>query len=155
MFSMMHAWQKCCKWTPISQHQTLLTCSDQLYMRHNWVSISCSSAERVIKLLANLSWLCELIFLCAWWSDIRYTAHDVVYSSSVSVRHGLSSQDWSTCHCSNQIVKNIVGWFGDFKIGGQIIHTVKYADDLVLLAKEEKVLQDMCIAHWTWNWGRS
>jgi len=25
----------------------------------------------------------------------------------------------------------------------QIIHTVKYADDLVLLAKEEKVLQDM------------
>ena len=33
--------------------------------------------------------------------------------------------------------------FGDFKIGGQIIHTVKYADDIVLLAKEEKVLQDM------------
>ena len=32
---------------------------------------------------------------------------------------------------------------GDFKIGGQIIHTVKYADDLVLLAKEENVLQDM------------
>ena len=32
---------------------------------------------------------------------------------------------------------------GDFKIGKQIIHTVKYADDLVLLAKEEKVLQDM------------
>ena len=33
--------------------------------------------------------------------------------------------------------------FGDFKIGGQVIHIVKYADDLVLLAKEEKVLQDM------------
>ena len=33
--------------------------------------------------------------------------------------------------------------FGDFKIGGQIIHTVKYADDLVLLAKEEKVPQDI------------
>jgi len=32
--------------------------------------------------------------------------------------------------------------FGDFKIGGQIIHTVKYADELVLLAKEEKALQD-------------
>jgi len=26
----------------------------------------------------------------------------------------------------------------DFKIGGQIIHTVKYADELVLLAKERK-----------------
>jgi len=33
--------------------------------------------------------------------------------------------------------------FGDFKIGGQIIHTVKYADEIVLLAKEENVLQDM------------
>jgi hypothetical protein len=32
---------------------------------------------------------------------------------------------------------------GGFKIGGQIIYTVKYADDLLLLAKEEKVLQDM------------
>jgi len=32
---------------------------------------------------------------------------------------------------------------GDFKIGGKIIHTVKYADDLVLLAKDEKVLQDV------------
>jgi hypothetical protein len=32
---------------------------------------------------------------------------------------------------------------GDYKIGGQIIHTVKYADDFVVLAKEEKVLQDM------------
>ena len=30
---------------------------------------------------------------------------------------------------------------GDFNIGGQIIQTVKYADDLVLMAKEETVLQ--------------
>ena len=28
-------------------------------------------------------------------------------------------------------------------IGGQIIHTMKYGDDLVLLAKEENILQDM------------
>jgi hypothetical protein len=32
--------------------------------------------------------------------------------------------------------------FGDFKIGGRIIHTVKHADEPVLLAKEGKVLQD-------------
>jgi hypothetical protein len=31
--------------------------------------------------------------------------------------------------------------FGDFKIGGQVIHTVKYADDLVLLANEKIILQ--------------
>ena len=29
---------------------------------------------------------------------------------------------------------------GDFKIGGKVVYTVKYADDLVLLAKEEAVL---------------
>ena len=32
---------------------------------------------------------------------------------------------------------------GDFNIRGQIIQIVKYADDLVLMAKEETVLQGM------------
>jgi hypothetical protein len=41
------------------------------------------------------------------------------------------------------LTEEAVEGLGDFKIGGQFIHTVKYADDLVLLAKEEKVLQDM------------
>jgi len=44
---------------------------------------------------------------------------------------------------SECLTKEAFEGFGDFKIGGQIIHTVKYADDFVLLAKEEKVLQDM------------
>ena len=39
--------------------------------------------------------------------------------------------------------KEALDGFGNFTLGGQIIHTVKYADDLVLLAKEEKVLHDM------------
>jgi hypothetical protein len=30
---------------------------------------------------------------------------------------------------------------GDFKIGGKKVHTLKYADELGLLAREEKVLQ--------------
>ena len=33
--------------------------------------------------------------------------------------------------------------FGDLKIGEQVIVTVKYADDLVLLAKEEAALPNM------------
>jgi hypothetical protein len=33
--------------------------------------------------------------------------------------------------------------FGDFKRGGPVIRTVKYADDVVLLAKEETVPQGM------------
>jgi hypothetical protein len=44
---------------------------------------------------------------------------------------------------SEYLTKEALERLGDFKIGGQIIHTVKYTDDLVLLAKDEKVLQDM------------
>jgi len=44
------------------------------------------------------------------------------------------------CKC---LTKEALEGFGYFKMGRQIIHTVKYADELVLLAKEEKVLQDM------------
>ena len=38
---------------------------------------------------------------------------------------------------SECLTKEALEGFGDLKIGGQIIHTVKYADELVLLAKEE------------------
>jgi hypothetical protein len=41
---------------------------------------------------------------------------------------------------SEYLTKEALEGFGDFKIGGQVIHTVKYADDLVLLAKEEMVI---------------
>jgi len=34
---------------------------------------------------------------------------------------------------SECITKEALEGFGDFKIGGQIIHTVKYAEELVLL----------------------
>jgi hypothetical protein len=44
---------------------------------------------------------------------------------------------------SEYLTKEALGGFGDFKIGGKVIRTVKYADDLVLLAKEETVLQGM------------
>jgi hypothetical protein len=44
---------------------------------------------------------------------------------------------------SECLTKEALEGCGDFKIGWQIIHTVTYADDLVLLAKEENVLQDM------------
>jgi hypothetical protein len=44
---------------------------------------------------------------------------------------------------SEYLTKKALEGFGDFKIGGQVICTVKYADDLVLLAREETVLQGM------------
>jgi hypothetical protein len=40
---------------------------------------------------------------------------------------------------SECLTKEALEGFGDLKIGGQIIHNVKYADDLVLLEKKEKV----------------
>ena len=44
---------------------------------------------------------------------------------------------------SECLTKEAVDGLGDFSIGGKIIQSVKYADDLVLIAKEEKVLQSM------------
>jgi len=40
--------------------------------------------------------------------------------------------------CTDCLTKGALEGFGDFKIGRQIIHTVKYADYLVLQAKVKK-----------------
>ena len=44
---------------------------------------------------------------------------------------------------SECLTKKALDGLGDFNIGGQIIQTVKHVDDLVLMAKEETVLQGM------------
>jgi predicted nucleotidyltransferase len=44
---------------------------------------------------------------------------------------------------SEYLTKEALEGFGDIKIGGKVIRTVKYADELVLLAREEMVLQGM------------
>jgi hypothetical protein len=44
---------------------------------------------------------------------------------------------------SEYLTKDVLEGFEYFKIGGQVFRTVKYADDVVLLAKEETVLQGM------------
>ena len=59
------------------------------------------------------------------------------------VRQGCSlSQILFNLH-SELLTKEALDGLGDFKIGGKIIQAVKYADDLVLMAKEETVLQGM------------
>jgi hypothetical protein len=45
--------------------------------------------------------------------------------------------------CSECLTKEALDGLGDFTFEGQIIQTVKYANDLVLMAKEETVLQGM------------
>ena len=44
---------------------------------------------------------------------------------------------------SECLTKEALDGLGNFNFGGQIIQTFKYADDLVLIAKEETVLQGM------------
>jgi len=39
---------------------------------------------------------------------------------------------------SEYLTKEALKGFGDFKIAGQITHTLKYADDLVLVAREKR-----------------
>jgi hypothetical protein len=46
---------------------------------------------------------------------------------------------------SKCLTKEVLDGLGDFKLGGQIIQTVVYADDLVLMVKEETVLQGMIV----------
>ena len=62
------------------------------------------------------------------------------------------SDDWKRSYKETPFIADsiqLVQWipylegFGDFKKGGQVICIVKYANDLVLLAKKEEVLQGM------------
>jgi hypothetical protein len=42
---------------------------------------------------------------------------------------------------SEYLTKEALEGFGDFKIEGQVIYTLQYADDIVLVATEEAVQQ--------------
>jgi len=44
---------------------------------------------------------------------------------------------------SECLTKEALEGSGDFKIGGKLIHTVKYADDLVFWLKKKRLIQDM------------
>jgi hypothetical protein len=39
--------------------------------------------------------------------------------------------------CCEDLTKEALGGFGDFKTGGQVFRTMKHAAELVLLAKEK------------------
>jgi hypothetical protein len=60
-----------------------------------------------------------------------------------AVRQGCCLSQFCFNLCSECLTKEALEGFGDLEIGGQIIHTVKYADDLVLLTEEEMVLHDI------------
>jgi ribosome-interacting GTPase 1 len=59
------------------------------------------------------------------------------------VRQGCSLSPLSFNLYSEYVTQEALEGLGDFKVGRQIISTVRYADDLVLLAKEETILQSM------------
>jgi hypothetical protein len=60
-----------------------------------------------------------------------------VRTGFIWLRIGLDKD--AVCHVTQEALEDL----DDFKVGGQIISTVRYADDLLLLAKEETVLESM------------
>ena len=86
---------------------------------------------------------------------VSHTLHHVVLEIVHGQRYRFFLRPFKTCHCTclvHEIIdlysitcltKEALDGLGDFNIGGQIIQTVKYADDLVLMAKEETALQGM------------
>ena len=57
------------------------------------------------------------------------------------VRHGCCLSPILFNLYSECLTKEALDGLGDFKVGGQIIQTLKCADELVLMAKRETVLQ--------------
>jgi hypothetical protein len=60
-------------------------------------------------------------------------------------KHAVCQRFYSSCtalYCAKLYLTNeALETFGDFRIGGKVNRTMKYADDLLLLAKEATVLQ--------------
>ena len=91
---------------------------------------------------ASNLWLCsDIIFVMNYCMKANEMCHDTRMCLTGTCRH------WTGIHCSNLYSECCTGedleGFKDLKIRGKIIRTVKYADELVLLAKEETVLQSM------------
>ena len=90
---------------------------------------------------AKVNWLAN----CTWVRGLKYDRtegrQEVWKLEEELDKDAVCHQFCSTC-TANVLPREALEEFGHFQIGGQIIHTVKVADELVLLAKEEKVLQD-------------
>ena len=75
-----------------------------------------------------------------WIRELKY---DCTTSAKAGreVKQGCCFSEILFTFYSEQFTKKALEGFGDFRRGGKVIHTVKSADDLVLLAEEETVRQ--------------
>ena len=64
-----------------------------------------------------------------------------ILDNYVMYRYLLSFSPILLILCNEYLTKKAFEGLGDFKIVGQVIRNVKYADDIVLLFKEETVLR--------------
>jgi predicted nucleotidyltransferase len=74
------------------------------------------------------------------WLDQGVTKSD---KTERGVRQGCCLSSLLFNLYNEYVTQEALEGLGDFKIGGQIISMVRYADDLVLLTKEETILQSM------------
>ena len=72
-----------------------------------------------------------------------YRGETRIVQIGLGVRQGFSLSPIIFNLYSECLNKEALDGLGDFNIGGQIIQSVKYADDLVLMAQEVTVLQGM------------
>jgi hypothetical protein len=121
----------------------------------NNVIIDKNMLYNIIQTLDHVNWTKLMQILKGSWIDWRkrrlisklYMDHSVKVrldqgeTRSVKTRRGVRQ---GCCLSpilfnvySEYLTKEALEGFGDFKIGVQVIHTVKYADDLVLLAEKE------------------
>ena len=109
--------------------------------RVNWTKLM------QIRKISGIDWR-ERRLICKLYMDQRVKVRmDWGKTRSVQIGRGVRQGCWLSPSlfnlCSEYLAKEALDGLGDFNIGGQIIQTVKNADDLVLMAKEETVLQDM------------
>ena len=83
---------------------------------------------------------------CTWLRVLKYDwteGRQEVWRLEEELEKDAVCHQFCSTFTSECLTKEALEGFGDFKIWGQIIDTMKYAHNLVLLSKEEKVLQDV------------
>jgi hypothetical protein len=118
-----------------------------LYVSHSKKSVT-ESISWARRILSTCSCPATLRFILILYSRLHLGLPEEFFVRNFCMKlYHLSCEINSlpnSCYLIDLIIllpRKLSKGFGDFKIVAEVIHTVKYADDLVLLVKEQTVLQ--------------